>query len=35
MKQLIAYTENDKWGYRDKETNEFWTEWGSIWYRYN
>ena len=22
MKELIAYTENDKWGYRDKETNE-------------
>ena len=22
MKQLIAYTENGKWGYRDKETNE-------------
>ena len=22
MKELIAYTENGKWGYRDKETNE-------------
>jgi len=22
LKQLIAYTENGKWGYRDKETNE-------------
>ena len=22
MKQLIAYSENGKWGYRDKETNE-------------